>query len=150
MTVNRSTLPSGEVPLRDVRRLIRRAEAEAVQLQRRERGRRAPGSATAAPFTVRRRTLGGGLNRAYAEMVRRDAPLAQARRARHVIEEHGPGGCDQLTGLAGLAVYRPQAGRGRRQARLGREALAPGPQELRCARLPAALSTASVDNCGRW
>ena len=77
MTVNRSTLPSGEVSLRDVRRLIRRAEAEAVQLQRRERGRRAPGSATAAPFTVRRRTLGGGLNRAYAEMVRRDAPLAQ-------------------------------------------------------------------------
>ena len=119
MTVNRSTLPSGEVSLRDVRRLIRRAEAEAVQLQRRERGRRAPGSATAAPFTVRRRTLGGGLNRAYAEMVRRDAPLAQARRARHVIEEHGPGGCDQLTGLAGLAVYRPQAGRGRRQARPG-------------------------------
>jgi hypothetical protein len=64
VTVNRSTLPSGEVSLRDVRRLIRRAEAEAVQLQRRERGRRAPGSATAAPFTVRRRTLGGGLNRA--------------------------------------------------------------------------------------
>ena len=60
MTVNRSTLPSGEVSLRDVRRLIRRAEAEAVQLQRRERavGHLGPPPRPRSPFVGGRSAAG--------------------------------------------------------------------------------------------